>query len=54
LFRGLVGTVNNFGKPTPDLPMMVNARKSQILERKMAKLFDRLVYTNCAAFDLFK
>jgi hypothetical protein len=54
LLRGFVRTVNNFGKSTPDLTMMVDARKSQILERKMAKLFNRFVYINCAVLDLFK
>jgi len=54
LFRGLAGTVNNFRKAPPDLPVMVHAGKPQILERQMAKFFNCLVDTNFVVFDLFK
>jgi len=52
LFRGLAGAVNNFRKAPPDLPVMVYAGKTQILERQMTKFFNRLVDTGFAAFDL--
>jgi hypothetical protein len=52
LFRSFIGTINNFRKTSPDLPMMVYACKSQVLEWKMPKLFDRLIDAGFTALNL--
>jgi hypothetical protein len=52
VFGGLAGAENDFRKTPPDLPMVVDAREAQILERQMPKFLDRLVYTDFAVLDL--
>jgi len=52
LFGGLAGTEDDLRKAAPDLPMMVYTRKTQVLERQVAKLPDRLVNRDFAVMNL--
>lgn len=54
VFGGLAGAEDDFGKTPPDLPVVVDAREAQILERQMPELLDRLVDTQLIAFDLLQ
>lgn len=54
MFGSLAGAEDDFGKATPNLAMMVDARKAKVLERQMPELFYRIIYTNLAVLDLFK
>ena len=54
LFGGLAGTEDDLRKATPDLPMMVYTRKTQVLERQVAKFLDRLVDIDLAVVNLLQ
>jgi hypothetical protein len=54
LFVCLAGAVNHLRKPLANMTMMVNTRKTQVLERQMAKFLDRLVDGYIARFDLLQ
>jgi hypothetical protein len=52
LFSGFAGAINDFREAAANLAVMVYAGKAQILERQMAKFFNRLLDVNFAVFDL--
>jgi len=54
VFGGLAGAEDDFRKTPPDLPMVVEAREAQILERQMPKLLDSLIDIQLIAFDLLQ
>jgi hypothetical protein len=52
VFRRFARAEDDFRETPPDLTMVVNARKSQVLEWQMPKLLDRLVDPNLVVLDL--
>ena len=54
LFGSLAGAKDDLREASPDLPMVVDARKAQILERQMAKFLNRLIHANVAVLDLLQ
>jgi len=52
VFRGFSGAEDDLRETPPDLTMVVNARKSQVLERQMPKLLDRLLDPDLVVLDL--
>ena len=43
--------INHLAEPTTQLPVMVHTRKTQILERQMPKLTNRLIDSDFIVFD---
>jgi len=52
LLDSFTGAVDNLRKATPNLPMMVNAGKAQILKRQQPQFFNCLLDVNFTAFYL--
>jgi hypothetical protein len=52
LFGSFAGAVDDFREAASNLAVMVYAGKAQILERQMAKFFNRLLDVNFAGLDL--
>jgi hypothetical protein len=48
------GAVDNLRETPPDLTMVVDASKAQILERQMAELLDRLAHADLVVLNLLQ
>jgi hypothetical protein len=52
MLGSFAGTVDNLWKALPDLAMMVDVSKANVLKRQMSKLINRLVNTYFAGLNL--